>query len=106
MRQAEEQANHAALAQQANQQQQTLLALDAKLEVLMVTFDLLPAGKAKTDKGKAAKRLDASLNKIEQGIYQHAADGLEKDYKNGGWLSQGQRAKDIKNLKDAIRYCQ
>jgi hypothetical protein len=84
-------------------QEQTLLELDARLEVLMVNFGRLSAGEAKTADGKTAKKLGGALNTSGQDYYQHAVDALEQGYKKGDWLSQEQRAEKLQTLKETIK---
>ena len=84
----------------------SLQELDTDLEVLLVSFNVLKPTDPKIQSEKARKATVFSAGAMEsdaQEYYLRELGKLETEYKQGNWLSQNDRAKSIKKLRDTIR---
>ncbi len=78
--------------------------LDADLEVLLVTFQFLKPtdSKIQSEKGRKAKPLNGPIEYKAQIDYLRQLEKLEAGYEEGDWLSQNDRVKTLKDLKNTI----
>lgn len=85
-----------------------LAALDADYERLMVWFNLRNEGDKSlvTPEGKAAKRLGGGISADMKTKCIERVDKLIADYKTVGQLSQNDRERNLKKLRETIQYWQ
>ena len=80
--------------------------LDAKLDVLLVRFGILKPTdpRIKTPAARQEQALDGALTLAGSDYYLKEVNALENEYKQGGWLDQGDRKKLLKDLREKIKY--
>jgi uncharacterized protein YjbK len=82
---------------------QSLEKLDSDFEVMLVWFNILNPAKAQSSEAQKKSPIPGRIGPEEGDSYAAMAQDLESRFKQGGWLTPP-REKNLKKLKDAIRY--
>ncbi len=78
--------------------------LDAEFEKLLVWFNIVPSTSPRIQTPEARKQKMLGAIGPQKDVYLREIQRLEDEYKKGGWLTQNDREKYLKELKKTITY--
>ena len=78
--------------------------LDAEFEKLLVWFNVVPSTSPRIQSPEARKQKMLGAIGPQKDVYLREVQRLEEEYKKGGWLTQNDREKYLKELKKTITY--